>query len=195
MNYLAHLLLSGSNEQHMLGNYIADAVKGSSVQNYHPDIQYGIQMHRAIDTYTDSHPLVEQSKSRLREGYRKYAPVIVDVFYDHFLAANWLSYASVPLNTYARNVYKLLQQNRMLLPEKSQQFLEYMIYHDILNGYADINAVHRVLVGMSHRSAFESNMDKSVKELKAYYGEFKTEFEQFFPLLREHIQLKFNVLT
>jgi acyl carrier protein phosphodiesterase len=90
MNFLAHLHLSGNNPNIMLGNFMGDFVKGKSYrQQYEPEIIKGIELHRSIDEFTDSHPVVTESKNRLRPTYRHYSGVIVDVFYDHFLAANW----------------------------------------------------------------------------------------------------------
>src|SRR5690349_12341831 len=93
MNFLAHIFLSGDDPEIMVGNFIGDFVKGRNLDDrFSSGIVKGIELHRAIDEYTDSHPVVAQSKNRLRPKYRHYAPVIVDVFYDHFLAKNWKNY-------------------------------------------------------------------------------------------------------
>ena len=90
MNFLAHLYLSGNDPLVRLGNFIGDFVKGRDLADrYEPAIVKGIELHRAIDEFTDQHAIVKQSKMRLRPKYRHYAPVIVDIFYDHFLAAGW----------------------------------------------------------------------------------------------------------
>ncbi|MEQ8424061.1 MAG: DUF479 domain-containing protein, partial [Cyclobacteriaceae bacterium] len=90
MNFLAHIYLSGDNAQLMIGNFIGDFVKGKNLSaRYNPDVVLGIELHRAIDEYTDSHDVVQKSKVRLRPKYRHYSGVIVDMFYDHFLAKNW----------------------------------------------------------------------------------------------------------
>ena len=91
MNFLSHLYLAGDSEELIIGNFIADAVKGSAFNQFSPGIQKGIVLHRKIDTFTDSHPVVELSKQRLRERYKKYASVIIDIYYDHYLAKNWNS--------------------------------------------------------------------------------------------------------
>ena len=92
MNYLAHTYLSGTDSDILVGNFIADAVKGRQVDNYSEKIQQGIHLHREIDTYTDSHEVTKRSKSRLYEKYRHYSAVIIDIFYDHYLAVEWNNY-------------------------------------------------------------------------------------------------------
>ena len=92
MNFLAHLFLSGEPGELMVGNFIADSVKGNAMNDFSEGIQKGIILHRAIDTFTDSHNEMQKSKERLRPRYKKYAPVITDIFYDHFLAVNWQDY-------------------------------------------------------------------------------------------------------
>ncbi len=99
MNFLAHLYLSGNDEQLMIGNFIADSVKGSSYKNFPDGIKRGILLHRAIDFYSDNHSVFLKSVERLRPNYHKYAGVIVDIFFDHFLAKNWKEYSENPYRT------------------------------------------------------------------------------------------------
>ena len=105
MNFLAHLYLSKNNKNILIGNFIADAVKGKKYQNYSKEIQAGILLHREIDNYTDAHPVVRKSKQRLNKRYKHYDGVIIDILYDHFLAKNWHNYSDIPLDIYAENVY------------------------------------------------------------------------------------------
>src|SRR5277367_1527199 len=101
MNFLAHLYLSGDNPKIKTGNFIGDFVKGKNLADrFEKDIAKGIVLHREIDWFTDRHPVVKQSKDRLREKYRHYSGVIVDVFYDHFLARNWINYSSKSLSDF-----------------------------------------------------------------------------------------------
>ncbi len=98
MNFLAHVYLSGNNEQLILGNLIADAVKGKQIDNFSHDIVKGIKLHRLIDSYTDNHAVFKKSVNRLEVVYKKYASVICDIFYDHFLAKNFHVYSAVSLS-------------------------------------------------------------------------------------------------
>lgn len=185
MNFLAHLYLSGDDPHTLVGNFIGDFVKGRNLSSqFEPRIVKGIELHRAIDEFTDKHPVVSQSKLRLRTKYRHYAPVIVDVFYDHFLARNWSDYnSSMDLSEYAQRAYLTLKQFDDILPERVKQMLPYMINGNWLLNYAQIEGIQRALTGMSRRTPFDSKMDESVNDLRQYYNEFKAEFELFFPEL------------
>ncbi len=186
MNFLSHLYLSGSNEGIIIGNFIADSVKGSSYKNYNPDIQKGILLHRKIDLFTDTHLIVGQSKERLRSKYRKYAGVIVDIFYDHFLAKNWNAHSDIELNQFTQHIYAIIKNNHSVLPEKSAQFTKYMLQHDILFAYSKLEGIEKVLSGMAGRTAFESNMEYAIHDLKEHYHLFENEFEIFFPQLKKY---------
>lgn len=188
MNYLAHLYLSGQSEHLMVGNFIADAVKGRQYKNYPDRVREGILLHRHIDTFTDNHEIVEISKRRLREKYHKYSSIIVDIYYDHFLAVNWNKYSETPLPAYSSTIYKLLQNNLDELPLKSVQFLSYMIRNNILCAYATIPGVQHVLEGMAYRASFQSNMENAAEDLTEHYEDFQKEFTEFFPLLQKHVE-------
>ena len=117
MNFLAHLYLSFDNKEVMVGNFIADSIRGNKFNNFSPEIQKGIILHRNIDTYTDQHPVVRESKRRLHKRYRHYDGVIIDLFFDHFLAKNWNNYSRIPLIVYSESLYKLLHNSYKILPE------------------------------------------------------------------------------
>ncbi len=186
MNYLAHLYLSGDSEALLIGNFIGDSVRGVQLSSYSEGIRNGVLLHRKIDTFTDAHPIVEESKKRLREKYRKYAGVIVDIYYDHFLARDWANYSAVPLKEYASHAYAIIRENHHLLPEKAKMFFHYMQSRDILNAYASMEGVEKVLYGMSRRASFNSGMEKAAKDLQVHYRSFEEEFRLFFPELKQY---------
>ncbi len=131
-------------------------------------------MHRKIDSFTDSHPIVELSKQRLREKYRKYAPVIVDIYYDHYLAVNWKDYSKIELDVFVENIYSIIKNNHSILPIKSAQFTNYMLEHNILVGYSKLEGIEKVLYGMSRRAKFQSNMEHAINDLKQHFSLFET---------------------
>ena len=188
MNFLSHLYLAGNNEGLIIGNFIADSVKGSAYNNFSKEIQQGILLHRKIDAFTDSHSVVELSKQRLREKYRKYSSVIVDIYYDHYLAVNWKDYADVDLASFVQNIYSIIRKNYFILPENSVRFTNYMLEHNILLGYSKLEGIEKVLYGMSRRAKFESNMEYAIHDLKEHFSLFENEFKIFFPELQSYVK-------
>lgn len=188
MNYLAHIYLSGSDPDIIIGNFIGDFVKGKAFENYNERIQKGVLLHRTIDEYTDSHPTVLTSKERLRPNYRHYAPVIVDIFYDHFLAVKWKSYHTQSLLKYTEQFYQLTNHYKEVIPGKAQNMLRYMQRDNWLFHYQHLSGIQQVLNGMSRRTTFDSNMELALADLKKDYKAYEHEFVTFFPDLEEHVQ-------
>lgn len=195
MNFLAHLYLSGNEEELMIGNFIADHVKGKQINNYSEGIVKGIWLHRQIDSYTDSHETVLESKLRLRERYRHYAPVIIDIFYDHFLAVHWHHYSSIALGEYSQYIHAIIAKYQAVLPEKSNFFFQYMLKNDILEAYSKVAGIERVLKGMARRTSFESGMETATEELVEYYSLFEDEFKRFFPQLRDFVAGELRIFS
>lgn len=180
MNFLAHIYLSGDNDQVKIGNFIADSVRGKKYQNYPTEIRQGILLHRAIDTFTDSHKTVKQSTKRLHSNYHHYSGVIVDILYDHFLAKNWLNYCNKPLDEYTLEFYNLLNNNYDILPERVKGMIPHMVADNWLLSYASIEGISKVLFQMNKRTKNKSRMNFAVIELEAFYDEFESEFTSFF---------------
>lgn len=184
MNFLAHIYLSGDNEQIKIGNFIADGIRGKKYKAFPEEIQKGILLHREIDTYTDAHPIFRQSTKRLHKNYSHYSGVIVDILYDHFLAKNWKTYSEVPLKDYINGFYDLLNENFDILPERTQRMVPYMIADNWLKSYATIEGIGEVLYRMNLRTKNKSKMNLAVGDLKEFYTEFEAEFTSFFEELR-----------
>lgn len=186
MNFLAHLYLSGNDEEIMVGNFMGDFVRGRNIYNQFPKhVALGIELHREIDEFTDNHAVVLESKIRLRPKYRHYAPVIVDMFYDHFLARNWSHYHAVPLPDYAQFCYRVLQKFESILPAQVKYLMPYMVEGNWLLAYAKPEGIHRALSGMAHRTPYDSKMDEAIQDLKMHYKSFEDEFSRFFPDLKK----------
>lgn len=185
MNFLAHISLSGDNPKIMVGNFIGDFVKGRNLlEQFEPEIARGIALHRAIDEFTDSHPIVTVSKNRLRPTYRHYSAVIVDMFYDHLLAKNWEQYYNEFLPDFAERSYRILEGFHPILPEGVKYMLPYMTKGNWLVNYARLEGIERALSGMARRSKHESKMELAVEDLKKNYDEFTQEFSIFYPQLQ-----------
>jgi acyl carrier protein phosphodiesterase len=180
MNFLAHLYLSQSNQNLIIGNFIADGIKGKDLQLFSTEIQKGIILHRAIDTFTDAHPIFRKSKRRLNARYRHYDSVIIDIFYDYFLAKNWADYSTIPLDVYTQSIYKLLGKNESILPVTSKRFYNYMVEYNILYNYQYLDGIERVLKGMNNRTKGKSQMNLAIEDLKLLTKEFEEDFTEFF---------------
>lgn len=194
MNYLAHIYLSGDDDKIKIGNFIADSVKGKKYLDFPDGIRNGIILHRAIDSYTDVHLLFKQSSHRLFPIYSHYSTVIVDIFYDHFLAANWSKYSTTPLVDYVDDFYSLLNNNFELLPQNVKFFLPYMVRDNWLANYASIDGIEKILFQMNRRTKNRSQMNLAVKELDLYYNQFENEFVKFFEDLQQFTSEKITVL-
>lgn len=185
MNFLAHAYLSGDNKKILLGNFIGDFIKGKqALKKFEKEIIMGVELHRAIDEFTDSHPVVWESKNRLRPRYRHYAGVIADVFYDHFLATHWKDFHHQSLADFASDTYQTIQSFSDILPKEVKHILPYMMKGNWLVAYAKISGIHGALSGMASRTPYESKMEQASNDLKDHYEKFQEEFERFFPELK-----------
>jgi acyl carrier protein phosphodiesterase len=180
MNFLAHIYLSFGDDEITIGNFIADSIRGNKIDHLPTRIQKGILLHREIDTYTDSHAIPKVSSKRLHKNYSHYSRVIVDIFYDHFLAKNWKNYSDTPLNVYVENFYDLLEDNYPILPYGVQRMMPYMITDNWIYNYSKMDGIGRVLNGMNRRTKNKSKMNFAILDLEEHYIDFEKEFTSFF---------------
>jgi acyl carrier protein phosphodiesterase len=194
MNFLAHIYLSGDNDLIKIGNFMADGIRGKQFETYPLEIQKGIILHRFIDTYTDAHPIFRKSTKRLHYNYHHYAGVIVDVFYDHFLAKNWNNYSDESLTDFTNRFYQSLRDNHDFLSERTKRMMPYMIEFNWLVSYQTVEGISRILTQMDSRTKNESKMRFSSNELMEYYTEFEQEFTIFFEDIRIESRQKLELL-
>ncbi len=187
MNFLAHIYLSGEPGPLMIGNFIADFVKGKQMERYAPEIQEGIRLHRKIDAFADSHPIVKQSTARFKPCYQRYASVVIDVVYDHFLAKNWQLYSPVPLNTFVSDVHAYLFKHYFTLPNRVKGFLPFLIKSRRLENYQHIWGIERSLSIMSNHSSLPAQSECGIKIMTEQYKELNEEFIVFFEEMRKMV--------
>ena len=180
MNFLAHIYLSFGDDEITIGNFIADSIKANKYKHLPDRIQKGILLHREIDTYTDAHPIPRVSSKRLHQNYSHYSRVIVDIFYDHFLAKNWKQYSDTPLEIFVDKFYDLLEDNYTILPDGTKRMIPYMISDNWLLNYAQMDGISRVLSGMNRRTNNKSKMNFAILDLEKNYEAFEVEFTDFF---------------
>jgi acyl carrier protein phosphodiesterase len=181
MNYLAHLYLADGTPDSLLGSLMGDFVRGRDLDRFSEELRRGIVLHRKVDAYTDAHEIVRRSKARISPANRRYAGMIVDVFYDHFLAAHWSDYAPVPLPGFAAEVYGVLQEREELLPDRLRSIAPHMIRQDWLCSYATLEGTQTALRRMARRVQRENSLEHAGAELAAQYQAFRTDFLEFFP--------------
>ncbi|MBC7390694.1 MAG: DUF479 domain-containing protein [Opitutaceae bacterium] len=195
MNYLAHLFLAGSDEGLIIGNFIADSIRGKEMFLYSEAIQNGIKLHRKIDQFTDSHPVVKQTTLRLRNSAGKYAPVVTDIVYDHFLAANWSKYSSESLQDFAQKKYQFLNSNLKDLPLKMHELFYVMKEQNWLVNYADIKGIAKTLAELSTKVNFANTLATSILDLEKDYESFQSDFFKFFPDIQEYVKREIQLFS
>ena len=173
---------------------MADGIHGKHFDSFPIDIQKGIILHREIDTFTDAHPIFRQSTKRLHPNYHHYSGIIVDIFYDHFLAKNWNHYSDETLEHFTERFYQSLRKNYDSLNEKTKKMLPYLIQQNWLLSYQTVEGIENVLVKMDNRMKRNSNIRFSVTELRTFYSEFEEEFTKFFAALIVYSNLKIQSL-
>ncbi len=183
MNLLAHAHLSGNNQNILLGNFIADAVKGNKKLNYKKEIQAGILLHLKIDAFTDSHDVVRQSIDRVKPEFGRFSGIVMDIYYDHFLARNWSLYDDRELQVFAAYVYGILTRNIFILPPRTKRLLPFLISQNWLTAYAGFNGLQQVFYGMDRKTGRISGMNKAVEVLKKNYEDLHKDFSTFYPEL------------
>ena len=188
MNFLGHLYLSGEDDDVRLGNFIGDAVKGSDYEKYPDGIKKGILLHRAIDSYTDEHEMVIQSKSHLRDKYGIHSGIIVDIFYDHFLASRWTDYSDKDLKSFISESYGLIRKNYFMLPGRVKKFAPFMIMNDWIGSYKTIKGIKSILFRMSRSTVLLAKASKAGNDLEEHYDDFLQEFRAFFPNIIRYVE-------
>lgn len=187
MNFLGHLLVSGEDPSVITGNFMADGVKGRDLSAYADGLQRGIRMHRAIDTFTDTHPLTHLGRARLHAQCHHYAGVALDLFYDHAIASRWERFHPEPLPRFTHRMYTLLTAHAHLMPLPQQRMLPYMVQGDWLTSYATLEGIGRALGGLSRRVPGGEVLAGAEHILAAHLDAYRTEAEAFVQALREHL--------
>jgi acyl carrier protein phosphodiesterase len=202
MNYLAHAYLSFGIPAITTGNLISDFVKGKQKLNYPKEIQQGIVLHRAIDTFTDTHPVTRQAKTFFKEPYRLYAGALIDIVYDHFLANDPLIFpgntrdsSGADLKTFAQKTYAQLAQYQAFFPEKFVRLFYYMHTQDWLSNYRLKQGILNSFAGLARRAAYMGNADAAGQLFETHYTQLQGCYQAFFPELQEFALRTLQQLT
>ena len=180
MNFLAHLYLSGNDSDIMIGNFIADSVKGKAYKKYRPKIQQGILLHRKIDEFTDHHQITKNLKSLLVKAYSKHSGIVIDIFYDHFLSINWQNFSSKSLESFIKVCHHIILKNIFTLPSEIKAYLPFFIMHKRLQSYSRIEGIENVLEVMSKYTSLPSETKSAIRILNEHYSLFNESFMIYF---------------
>lgn len=191
MNWLAHLFLSQPNGAHRLGNLFGDLVKGKERNELNSCFSEGIQCHLAIDYFTDRHSIVRRSKRRISKEHRRYSGVLIDVFYDRFLAINWHNYSAISLADFTQEVYASFAEYWELIPLFSRIVISRMMEQDWLGSYADLSGIEATLQRIKAKLSAKHQDSFLVRPFLGYlednYADLERDFQLFFPELITYI--------
>ena len=187
VNFLAHLLLAENDGEARVGQVLADFVDAKSIDTFSEGIQSGIRAHQRIDAFSDRHPTFASARRRLRPPYRRYGGILLDVYFDHFLASAWQLHGNgTRLEDFAESCYRTLHIYRDLPPERFRIAVDAMRRDDWLVGYASLEGVDMALRGIARRCRHENPLDAGARVLEANYEAFRSAFEIFFPRLKAY---------
>lgn len=182
MNYLAHLHLGGPRPGQLLGSLYGDFVKGPLAGRFAAEVEAAILLHRRIDAFTDRHPLVRAACARFPVERRRYAGILLDLFFDHCLARHWDDYADEPLTGFSARVYRVLDAEPQL-PGRLAQIAPRMAAQDWLGSYREFAVLERVLLNMQRRLSRPEGLDGALIELERLYPVLLEDFRRFYPEL------------
>lgn len=188
MNYLAHVFLSFEDEELLIGNFIADMISNQEVAKYSEGIKRGIYLHRKIDAYTDQHPEVLKGVRRLYQKHHKYAPVVIDVYYDYLLGNSWNAYSPKSLDLFTHDVYSILADHLSILPTHLQRNLPMMIEDNWLYEYKNVNGLQRAIRSIQKRSSRPEWLNGALDSLLLHQPQLEEEFSRFFPQIIKFVQ-------
>lgn len=191
MNWLAHVFLSKPEIEFRLGNLLADLVKGRDRAAMSAAFLDGVRQHQVIDAFTDTHQAVHRSRARIGVDFGHATGILVDVFYDHFLALDWDRYSAEPLDEFTARLYADIRAHPIQLPAEAQAAVERMMSDDRLGSYRRLDGIEaslrRVSLRLAARTGRDFGLERGVSELVANFEGLRSDFAEFFPQLRAHV--------
>lgn len=184
MNWLAHLRLAPEEPLVRIGNLAGDFVQGVDLTTLHPEVRRGIVQHRAIDRFVDAHEATLRARSRMAAPFRRFAPVLIDVFFDHYLARDWERLGGGdPLPDFAATVHGELREHTQHLPPRLRDVVPWMESQRWLTSYAETTGIDAILVRMSRRLSRPSPLAEGGTQLRERYDDLAADFATLWPEL------------
>ena len=195
MNFLAHFFLSFHNPDILVGQFIADEVKGRAYENFPPRIRDGILLHRFVDSTTDTHPECLKIRRLIRPQLGLYSPVAIDVYFDHFLARKWHIYNDQKLRDFTQEVYHSIESRRESISPQMLILLTKMKQFDWLNMYESLDGISEILVQMSRRIRGAQQLERAGLVLREFLPEVEKSFDLYFPQLIADTKAKLDTFA
>jgi acyl carrier protein phosphodiesterase len=188
MNHFAHLVLSRPTVESTVGNLLGDFARGVDTRSLPGPIRAGLLNHRAVDRFTDSHPLVQEMKRGFSRRRRRFAGIALDIYFDHLLLQHWHSFdRRFPAEVIAE-FYRRMEVGQSLMPgEDMRRTTRRMIEYDWFGSYRDLDAIAESLDRVARRIRFANHFDNAIEELLRNHDSIRDGFLEFFPQLQKHV--------
>lgn len=184
MNFLAHFHLAWPDEGLIAGGLEGDYFKGPLRGQLPAELERGVKLHRAIDAHTDSHPLIGQLRRELPPELRRYAGILIDLSFDHYLSVHWSRFSDVPLAEFNRRIYRILLAQEALLSAGARRMLARLVEHDLLNRYQQWETVVATAARMGERFARRNPFLEVERDLAPARLPIEQVFLNFYPQLQ-----------
>ena len=188
MNFLAHFFLAEAHDHCLAGALLGDFIKGKLTDQYSQPWLASIDFHRQIDRYTDNHMLIAAARQEFHPPYRRFAGIIIDLLFDHFLVRDWQQYSQQPLTEFEQHCYQQLTEDAPTFPQPAQRLTQYMVDHQLLSGYGDLATVNRALYGVGNRLSRANPLGTCQLAISSAYDQLDQQFQLFFPQLIQACQ-------
>lgn len=188
MNYLAHLFLAQPNADSHYGNLLGDFRKGVALATLSNDVSRGLENHYTVDKFTDSHASVKQAKALFKPEHRRFAPVAIDMLFDHLLITHWARFSTIPFEAFCEHSFSLLEKKLPVMPTTMQRSVSHMITHNWFADYAEFEGIGYAIQAVAKRIRFKNDFAQCVQDIEANFTSLNSLFLGFFPALIEHVQ-------
>lgn len=181
MNFLAHAYLSFGNDELLVGNFIADRIKGNQYLKYPEGIQKGILLHRQIDNFTDKNRIVLKMVQLISQNHGRYSSIINDVFMDHFLAVKWELYHKTSLQVFVNGCLNVLDEHMDFIPPSVQDFIHFAKKTNRLVEYKTLEGIELTLKQLGNRLLNSPSLELAINDLRNHYTDLESYFQIYFP--------------
>ncbi|MFT5221316.1 MAG: acyl carrier protein phosphodiesterase [Planctomycetota bacterium] len=187
MNHFAHLVLSQPTVESVVGNLLGDFARGVNIADLPGPVRAGLLNHRAVDRFTDAHPLVIEMKGCFSAQRRRFAGIALDMYFDHLLIRHWGRLEQGEFRQAIDDCYHYLAQGQHLMPAEMQRVSQRIVAADWFGSYVSIDAMAEAMDRVAGRIRFPNRFDHAIDDIRAHEAQIEEGFLEFYPQLRAHI--------